>query len=106
MTFEVDPDGLRAAAGVLALLPDEIGKAPGLDATSAANKLKGSATGAALASSDTASTRAEDVVKARFDQFSALLALCADTFDGTDTDSAQRLAAIGDLNSGDPHGGR
>ncbi|MEU2034948.1 hypothetical protein [Nocardia amamiensis] len=102
----MDPDGLRAAAGALALLPTQIDNAPHLGAGPVADKLKGLSVGAELAKSDPASKLAKDVLKARFNEFSALLALSADTFNGTDLDAAQRIAAVADLNSGDPRGGR
>lgn len=105
MPFEVSPDSLRGAAGVLAGLPDEVDRAPHLGAGPNADKLKGSAVGAALAQSDPASKRAKDVPKARFNQFSGLLALSAETFHGTDLDAAKRIAAVADINSGNPHAG-
>ncbi|MBO0853531.1 MAG: hypothetical protein J2P18_07170 [Nocardia sp.] len=106
MAFRVDPDGLRAAAGALAQLPTEIDSAPQLAAEPVANVLKGLAVGAELDKSDPASRQAKDVLKARFNEFAAVLELSADSFHGTDLEAAQRLAAIPDLNSGDPHGGK
>ncbi|MGV9541708.1 hypothetical protein [Nocardia beijingensis] len=106
MGFEVDPDTLRAAAGSMALLPGEIDRAPHLGADPVAAKLKGSSVGMALSGSDGRSRTAKDVLRARFNQFSALLALSADKFQNTDADAANRLAAVADINSGDPHGGR
>ncbi|NKY54532.1 hypothetical protein [Nocardia vermiculata] len=105
MPFEVNPDGLRAAAGTLALLPAVIDNAPHLDAESHVVQLEGLSIGAELAKSDSLSLQAKNVLKSRFNEFSALLILCADTFHGTDQDAAKRLAAVADLNSGDPHGG-
>ncbi|WP_040689076.1 hypothetical protein [Nocardia vinacea] len=106
MSFEVNPDSLRGAAGVMAALPTEIDQAPHLGAGPNADKLTGSAVGAALGKSDPSSKRAKDVLKARFNQFSSLLALSAETFHDTDLDAAKRLAAIADINSGDPHAGK
>ncbi|MFI7192025.1 hypothetical protein ACIBQ0_20000 [Nocardia nova] len=106
MTFQVNPDGLRAAAGELALLPTEVDDAPKLDADPVAKLLAGLSVGTELGKSNAASTQAKDVLKARFDEFSALLVTCADSFHGNDQDAAQRLAAVADLNSGDPHAGR
>lgn len=91
------------AAGALALLPKEIDDAPHLGAEPVAKGLVGSAAGAALGTADPASRTAKDVLKARFNEFSCLLALCADQYHGTDLDAARRLAAITDLNSSDPH---
>lgn len=105
MSFEVNPDSLRGAAGVLAALPGAIDRAPHLGAGPNVDKLKGSVVGAALAESDPANRRAKDVLKARFNQFSSLLALSAETFRDTDLDAAKRLAAVADINSGDPHAG-
>lgn len=62
-----------------------------------------SAVGAALGTADPASRTAKDVLKARFNEFSAVLALSADQYKGTDLDAAQRIAALADLNSGDPY---
>ncbi|MGQ4596745.1 hypothetical protein [Nocardia sp. R6R-6] len=106
MSFEVDPDGLRAAAGDMALLPGEIDRAPHLGAGSVVDKLKGSSVGSALSRTDPLSKEAKDVLWARFDEFSSLLARSADTFHGTDIDAAKRLADIVDINSGDPHAGK
>ncbi|WP_330182143.1 type VII secretion target [Nocardia sp. NBC_01503] len=106
MPFEVNPDGLRAAAGALALLPGDIDRAPHLAAEPVAAKMPGSAAGAALGQSDALSRKAKEVLKARFDEFSTALTLAADTYQGTDTDAANRLAMLPDINSGDPHAGR
>ncbi|MFF0494653.1 hypothetical protein ACFYTQ_37030 [Nocardia sp. NPDC004068] len=106
MTFEVNPDGLRAAGGALALLPTDIDNAPKLDAEPVATSLAGLTVGAELAESNAASTRAKELLKARFNEFSALLVVCADNFHGSDQEAAQRIAAVADLNSGDPHSGR
>lgn len=106
MTFEVSPDGLRAAGGAVALLPTDIDNAPKLDADPVAKSLAGLAVGAELAKSNAASTQAKDLLKARFNEFSALLVVCADNFHGNDQEAAQRIAAVADLNSGDPHSGR
>jgi len=106
MAFHVDPDGLRAAAGVLALLPTEIDSTPKLEAEPVTSTLQGLSIGTELRNSDPASKQAKDVVKARFDEFSAVLVVSADSFHSTDIDAAQRIAAVTDLNSGDPHAGR
>ncbi len=106
MVFQVNPDGLRAAAGALALLPTDIDNAPKLDAESIVKSLAGLSVGVELGKSDPASRQAKDVLKARFNEFSALLVVCADTFHGNDLEAAQRIAAVADLNSGDPHPGR
>ncbi|MFI9511399.1 hypothetical protein [Nocardia sp. NPDC052566] len=107
MPLRVSPESLRSAAGTLSLLPTEIDRAPHLGAGPPAAKLmSGSAVGTALGTTDPLSKRAKDVLKARFNEFAAVLALSADTFQGTDADAAQRLAALSDINSGDPHGGR
>lgn len=100
MSFEISPDNLRRAAGVLAALPAEIDGAPHLGAGPVAEKLKGSAVGASLGKSDPSSRRAKDVLKARYNQFASLLVLSADTFHGTDLDAANRIAAVSDINSG------
>lgn len=105
MTLRVDPEGLRAAAGFVAELAPRIGAAPHLGAKPEADKLASSNVGAALANSDTCSKQAKDTIKARFDEFSSLLALSAETYAGTDMDAANRLASLGDLNSGETHGG-
>ncbi|MBO0881236.1 MAG: hypothetical protein J2P17_12985 [Mycobacterium sp.] len=106
MGFEVNPDGLRAAAGALAQLPTEIDRAPHLDAESHVGQLRGLGIGAELAKSDPLSTQAKNVLKSRFNEFSALLMSSADAFHGTDDEAAQQISAVVDLNSGDPHGGR
>ncbi|WP_433599987.1 hypothetical protein ACQPXH_31130 [Nocardia sp. CA-135953] len=106
MAFEVNPDGLRAAAGALALLPNQIDNAPHLGAEPVAEKLKGSAIGDALTETDSLSRQAKDVLKARFNEFSAELAYSADNFHDSDLDAAKRLADIADINSGDPHAGK
>ncbi|WP_067533686.1 hypothetical protein [Nocardia crassostreae] len=103
MAFQVNPEGLRLAAGAIALLPKEIDDAPKLGAEPVAKALPGSTVGAALAAADPASRTAKDVLKARFNEFSAVLAHSANEYKGTDLDSAQRIAALADLNSGDPH---
>ncbi|SUD47914.1 Uncharacterised protein [Nocardia otitidiscaviarum] len=102
MTFEVNPEGLRAAAGALALLSTQIDSAPHLGAEPAANGMLGSSVGSALVDSDPRSRQAKDLLKARFNQFSAILALSAETYSGTDMEIASRLAAITDINSGAP----
>ncbi|MBJ8348916.1 hypothetical protein [Antrihabitans sp. YC2-6] len=99
MALQVDPDGLRAAAGVLATLPTVIDGAPHLGAAPLGAKLTGSLVGAASSRSDPASKQAKDALKARFDLYAAVLALCAETYRGTDLDAAAQLSAIGDLNS-------
>ncbi|MGV9675278.1 hypothetical protein ACWDSJ_08360 [Nocardia sp. NPDC003482] len=106
MGFAVNPDGLRAAAGALALSTADVDNAPKLGAAPVAGRLAGLAVGLELGKSDAASQQAKDVLKARLNQFAALLLVSADTFAGTDLDAAQRLAAVADLNSGDPHGGK
>ncbi|MFD3508797.1 hypothetical protein [Nocardia sp. NPDC058666] len=106
MAFEVNPDSLRSAAGAVAMVPAEVDRAPYLGAAPNVGKLRGSVIGGALNQSDPASKRAKDVVKARFNQFSSVLAISAETFRDTDLDAAARIAAIGDINSGDPHAGR
>lgn len=103
MSFEVNPEGLRLAAGAMALLPKEIDDAPHLGAEPVAKALPGSAVGAALGTADPASRTAKDVLKARFNHFSAILALSADQYHGTDADAARRIAAVANLNSGEPH---
>ena len=103
MSIEVDEDSLRQAAAALALLPSEIDGVPKLDAERVGNMLKGSAVGGALLGSNPASTRAKNLLNARFNQLSGLLAMSANSFHGTDVDAAERLAAAGELNSGDPH---
>ncbi len=105
MTLRVDPEGLRAAAGAVAELAPRINAAAHLGAQPEAGKLASSNVGAAVANSDACSKRAKDTIKARFDEFSSLLALSAETYAGTDMDTADRLASLGDLNSGDTHGG-
>ncbi|MEV6323952.1 hypothetical protein AB0M45_22570 [Nocardia sp. NPDC051787] len=99
MSFEVSPDSLRRAAGVLVALPAEIDRAPQLGAGPVADKLKGSAVGASLGKSDPLSDRTMDVLNARYNQFASLLALSAETFHGTDLDAAKRIAAVPDINS-------
>ncbi|WP_054812544.1 hypothetical protein [Nocardia arizonensis] len=99
MSFEVNPDSLRAAAGTLAALPDRIDGAPFLAAAPMADKLKGSIVGAALRRSDPLSRRAKDVLEARFNQFASVLAISAETFRDSDLDAATRIAAVGDINS-------
>lgn len=103
MPLEVNPDSLREAAAVLALLPQDIDKAPNLGAEPVSKALKGSLVGTHLGGSDSVTTTAKDVLKARFNEFAALLAQSANTFHGTDQDAAQRLTTMGDLNNGDPH---
>ncbi|MBF6173831.1 hypothetical protein [Nocardia blacklockiae] len=98
MPFEVSPDSLRGAAGVMAALPNEIDQAPPLGAGPEAEKLNGSTVGAALSRSDPLSRRAKDLLKARYNQFAGLLAFSADTFHNTDVDAAERIAAVGDIN--------
>ncbi|MEV6769704.1 hypothetical protein AB0N05_13855 [Nocardia sp. NPDC051030] len=105
MSFEVNPEGLRAAAGAIALLTGDIDGAPHLGAEPVANKLPGSAIGAALGKTDPLSRQAKDVLKARFNEFAAVLVVAADTYHGSDQDAAQRLVALTDINSGDPHSG-
>ncbi|WP_327147160.1 hypothetical protein [Nocardia sp. NBC_01329] len=100
MPLEIDPESLRATAGSLALLPLEIDRAPRLDADPVSNSLRATSVGAALSKSNAASTRAKEVLKARYNQFSALLMVSADTFNGADEDVAGRLAAAGDINAG------
>ncbi|BAW05554.1 conserved hypothetical protein [Nocardia seriolae] len=69
--------------------------------------LKGAAVGAALGGSDPASRTAKGVLKARFNEFSGLLKLAADTYRDTDQEAAANLlAVVADLNSGDPHVGK
>lgn len=106
MPFQVNPDGLHAAAGALALLTNDIDNAPHLDAESVTGKMKGLNFETELAKCDPLSTQAKEVLKARFNEFSAVLALSADNFAGTDLDAARNIARLADLNSGDPHGGR
>ncbi|MFI9536813.1 hypothetical protein ACIG56_26630 [Nocardia fusca] len=100
MPLEIDPESLRATAGTLALLPLEIDSAPRLDADPVADSLKATSVGASLSQSNAASTRAKEVLKARYNQFSALLMISADTFNGADEDVANRLSAAGDINTG------
>ncbi|MGW4738510.1 hypothetical protein [Nocardia xishanensis] len=99
MSFEVNPDSLRSAAGEIAALPAEVDGAAHLGAGPVADKLKGSAVGTALGKSDPLSRRAKDVLKARYNQFAGLLALSADTFRDSDLDAANRIAAVPDINS-------
>ncbi|MBF6357184.1 hypothetical protein IU449_22005 [Nocardia higoensis] len=100
MSFAVDPEGLRAAAGTLALLPGDIDNAPRLDAGPTSDALKSVSVGMQLAKSNDMSLRAKDAVKVRFNHFAVLLTISAETFNGTDAEAARRLAEIGDLNSG------
>ncbi|MBF6352804.1 hypothetical protein IU448_27900 [Nocardia flavorosea] len=102
MSVELDPEDLRAAAGTMALLPEQISGAPMLAATAAAEKLKGSSIGVSLNGSDSCSRTAKDVLKARFSQLAALLSFSADNFQGSDMDAANRLNSVSDINSGSP----
>lgn len=106
MSLEVSPDSLRQAAAALALLPNDIDKAKKLAAAPVAAGLKGSAVGTALEGSDPRSKTAKDVLMARFNHLSGLLALSANKYQGTDLDAARRLAAVADLNSGNAHEGK
>ncbi|MFE3322016.1 hypothetical protein [Nocardia sp. NPDC059195] len=106
MSFEVNPDQLRTAAGTLSLLTDEIDRAPHLGAEPVAGNVAGGQVGAELGHSDALSKLAKDVLRARFSEFATLLAYSADTYVGTDLDAARRLAAVADLNSGNPYEGR
>ncbi|MET8654276.1 hypothetical protein [Nocardia aurea] len=99
MSFEVNPDSLRSAAGSLAALPDRIDAAPFLGAAPMADKLKGSTVGATLGRSDPLSRRAKDVLKARYNQFASVLAISAESFQDSDVDAATRIVAVGDINS-------
>ena len=50
-----------------------------------------------------ASTRAKKLLKARFNQLSGLMAMSANSFQGSDDEAARRTAEAGDINSGDPY---
>ncbi|MCA2205697.1 MULTISPECIES: hypothetical protein [Nocardia] len=106
MALEVSPDSLRQAAAALALLPNDIENAKKLGAAPVAAALRGSAVGSALGGSDSRSKTAKDVLKARFNHLSGLMALSANKYEGTDADAARRLAAVADLNSGNAHEGK
>ena len=102
MALDVDTDSLRRAAAALALLQKEIDQAPPLNAQPVADALPGSQVSASLNGLDQVSATAKAVLQARFNEFSGLLAMSADQFDGNEEDSADRLASVADLNSGDP----
>ncbi len=98
MSVEVNPDSLRVASGTLAQLSVDIDSAPFLGAAEVSAQLQGSSVGAALSESNVASTRAKRVIKARYDQFAALLALSAETYTDTDVEAAARIAGVPDIN--------
>lgn len=100
MALDVGPDSLRQAAAALALLPQEINKAPQLKSDAVVNALKGSAIAGVLAGVDAASSLAKAVIESRFNEFAGLLALSADKYKDSDADTAQRLAAVTDLYQG------
>ncbi len=99
MSVEVDPDSPRVASGTLAQLSGEVDSAPFLGAAEVAAQLVGSSVGSALGESNTASTGAKQVVKARYDQFASLLSLSADTYSDSDAEAAARIAGVPDINS-------
>lgn len=101
MSTDVDPESLRAAAGVLADLPEVIKSAPPLGNDSVKPSLAGLSITAALDSVATASAQARLTVSARYDEFAAQLAKSADEYENSDVDVANNLAAIPNLNSFD-----
>jgi len=103
MAIEVDQDSLRQAAAALALLPSDLDSVPELDAERCGQSPSGSTIGAALMRANPASTRAKKLLKARFNQLSGLMAMSANSFQGSDDEAARRIAEAGDINSGDPY---
>ncbi|MFI1913394.1 hypothetical protein [Nocardia sp. NPDC020380] len=102
MTFKIDPSSLANAAGLLKGLADGVndtGQVPHLGASRAVAGMSGSAVSKAMAGADPASTQAKGVLQSRFDGFGSLLYSTAEQFKGTDTELAQRLGELGDLNS-------
>ncbi|WP_040806251.1 type VII secretion target [Nocardia concava] len=103
MGLEVTPATLNDAATTVGKLADNVTDTkvtPHLGASRGVDGLKGSAIAAALGKADPASTVAKQVLSGRFQQFSTALSSSAKTFHDTDTDAANRLWAIGELNDG------
>ncbi|MFJ4651573.1 type VII secretion target [Nocardia sp. NPDC088792] len=103
MGFKVTPASLTDAANSIGKLGDtvnDVKSTPHLNASRGVDGMKGSAIAAALGGADPASSMAKQVLGGRFQQFSKALSTAAKTFHDSDVQAADRLWAIGDLNSG------
>ncbi|MEU1983828.1 type VII secretion target [Nocardia sp. NPDC019395] len=99
--LEVDPENLGAAATQLRTLSDEVAdtaKVPRLDAGRGVTGMAGSAIAAALADADAASTQAKTVLRSRLGVLGQLLDTGAHLYSGQDTEVANRLNVLPDLN--------
>ncbi|MGV9832939.1 type VII secretion target [Nocardia niigatensis] len=103
--MQVSPEELRKAATTVDGYADKVGKVP-LTGNEAmfdefAGALRaGAATAYALPTLDPAVKKAVETVVGRYQEIAAVFRTSADKYHGTDVDSAARLDAIGDLNSG------
>ncbi|MEC3957262.1 type VII secretion target [Nocardia sp. CDC153] len=105
MGLKVTPATLNDAATTIGNLANTVKDAkatPPLGASRGVDGMKGSAIAAALGKADPASTVATQVLCGRFTQFSSALSTSAKTYHDSDTEAAQRLWAIGELNDGQP----
>lgn len=79
-------------------LADRVDQLPHLYADAMAAAFSAFSIGAALSHCDAASIQAKSVLKGRFQEISSLCDYSANSYSQSDTDAAQRIAAIGDLN--------
>ncbi|MRH86704.1 hypothetical protein GFY24_04340 [Nocardia sp. SYP-A9097] len=103
--MQVSPEELRAAADKFDGIAGAVGKLPAIDAAAGfigtlGSFMQGSDTGPELDRMETVRAKAIPVVSGRYQEFAALLRESADTYHGSDQDSAARFDALGDFNSG------
>ncbi|MFI2281469.1 hypothetical protein [Nocardia beijingensis] len=95
--FDVNPEGLRAAAQALAGLPAQMDEVAPLGADQVDGKLGGSAVGHSLGQTTSLAFHARETLKARFIRFSELLEHAASTYRDGDMAAAAQLAEVTDL---------
>lgn len=103
--MQVDPAELRAAGRQIGTSHTGAGAASATVAgiRDAASGLTGTATAGALPGAATAAESAIEVVRSRVSSWVSVLNESADTYEGSDDRSAQRLAALGDFNRTPAH---
>ncbi|WP_330183628.1 ESX-1 secretion-associated protein [Nocardia sp. NBC_01503] len=103
--MQVSPEELRDAANTFDGIVGAVGKLPVIDTASGVlgtlgSFMQGSDTGPELDRIEAVRAKAIPIVSGRYQEFAAVLRESADTYHGSDQDSAARFDALGDFNSG------
>jgi hypothetical protein len=100
MALSVNPEHLISTANSVDGLGKQVDGLPALAADAVATTFRGTNFAEALSGSDPSDTQVRTVLKGRLSELSRLLRYSAEHYTGTDRNTAARIAALGDLNSG------